>query len=149
MPTFLLFPLLLLAFPLLELYILIQVGQVIGALPTIGLCILTAFLGTVLLRQQGLGTLRRARASLNRGEMPARELLEGMALAIGGVLLLVPGFLTDLAGLACLLPFTRILLLRAVLKRMRVVSGSMRRRSANDADGHRTIEGDFRRRDRD
>lgn len=148
MPIFFLL-ILFLAVPLLELYILIQVGQVIGALPTIGLCILTAFLGTVLLRQQGLGTLRRARASLNRREMPALELLEGMALAMGGVLLLVPGFLTDLAGLVCLIPFTRRLLIRAALKRMRVVYRPMRRRSANDSDGPRTIEGDFKRRDHD
>lgn len=145
---FLLFLLLFLAVPLVEIYLLIQVGRVIGALPTIGLCILSAFLGSALLRQQGLGTLRRARANLNRGEMPALELLEGVMLVAGGVLLLVPGFVTDLVGLACLIPFTRRLLVSAALRRMRVVYGPMRRRSDIDPGGHRTIEGDFKRRDR-
>lgn len=143
------FFLLFLVVPLVEIYLLIQVGRVIGALPTIGLCVLTALLGGVLLRQQGLGTLRRARANLNRGEIPALELFEGVALAMGGALLLVPGFATDIAGLTCLIPFTRRRLMRAVLTRMRVVYGPARGRSGTDPGGHRTIEGDFKRRDRD
>lgn len=142
--------LLFLSVPLVELYVLIQVGQVIGALPTIGLCILSALFGSALLRHQGLETLRRARANLNRGEIPALELFEGVALALGGGLLLVPGFVTDFAGAACLIPFTRRRLIRAALKRMRIVYGPAHRRpGASSKEEPRTIEGDFERRDQD
>lgn len=146
MPIFLL---LFLIVPLVEIYLLIQVGQVIGALPTIALCILTAFVGSALLRHQGLGTLRRAQAGLNRGEVPALELFEGVALAVGGVLLLVPGFATDIAGLICLIPFTRRRVVGAVLRRLRIVYGPARRGSDGGPGGRRTIEGEFERRDRD
>lgn len=146
MPIFLL---LFLIVPLVEIYLLIQVGQVIGALPTIALCILTAFVGSALLRQQGLGTLRRAQANLNRGELPALELFEGVAVAVGGVLLLVPGFVTDIAGLVCLIPFTRRLVVGAALRRLRIVYGPLPGRSHSDPDGPKTIEGEFERRDRD
>lgn len=141
------FVVLFLVVPLVELYLLIQVGQVIGALPTIALCVLTAFIGGALLRQQGVETLTRARANLDRGRLPAIELFEGVAVALGGVLLLVPGFATDIAGLVCLVPYTRRLLLRAVLKRVRVTYGPARGRSGAGLKRHETIEGDFERRD--
>ena len=102
--------LLFLTVPLVEIYFLIQVGQQIGALSTILLCILTAALGTILLRIQGLLTLLRAREKLQRGEIPADNLLEGLILLIAGILLLTPGFVTDAIGFLCLVPSLRSLL---------------------------------------
>jgi UPF0716 protein FxsA len=95
------------AVPLLEIFLFIQVGGWIGAWPTIGLVVLTAIAGAFLLRWQGLATLFRARQSLDRGQLPARELLEGVFLVFGGALLLTPGFFTDAIGFACLIPPAR------------------------------------------
>lgn len=93
--------------PIIEIYLLIQVGGIIGALPTIGLVVLTAVLGVMLLRMQGIQTFLRFQQSLVQGRNPAGELLEGVALLIGGALLLTPGFFTDAIGFACLVPVTR------------------------------------------
>lgn len=86
---------------------LIQVGSVIGTWPTVGLVILTAVLGGILLRQQGEMTLSRAQMKMREGSMPAGEMVEGLFLAVGGALLLTPGFITDSIGLACLIPGIR------------------------------------------
>lgn len=102
--------LLFLTVPLVEIYFLIQVGQEIGALSTVLLCILTAAIGTILLRIQGMLTLLRARDKLGRGEIPADNLLEGLILLIAGVMLLTPGFVTDAIGFLCLVPSLRSLL---------------------------------------
>jgi UPF0716 protein FxsA len=111
--------LLIIAVPLVELYVLIKIGAVIGALPTLGLIILTALVGAALLRQQGLVTLRRFRTALDKGSLPAMELVEGVALLIGGVLLLTPGFVTDAVGFLFLLPITRKAMLKTAVKRSR------------------------------
>lgn len=103
--------------PILEMWVLIEVGGLIGALPTIGLVMLTAVIGVGLLRQQGLETLLRAQDRLNRGDIPATELLEGLFLAVGGALLLTPGFVTDAVGFACLIGPARRAIIRAVLSR--------------------------------
>ncbi len=141
--------LILLLVPLLEIYILIEVGGVIGALPTIALCVLTALIGTALLRQQGLQTLNRARRNIDRGTVPALEMFEGVALALGGILLLTPGFATDLVGFACLIPVTRRLLVGALLRRMHVVHGPIPGRRGEAHSGQRVIEGEYKRRDED
>ncbi|MDX1610327.1 MAG: FxsA family protein, partial [Halofilum sp. (in: g-proteobacteria)] len=117
------FLLLFLLVPLVEIYVLIEVGTVIGALPTIALCVLTAVVGAGLLRVQGFQTMRRAQENLNRGEIPAIEMFEGVALAFGGALLLTPGFLTDAVGFLCLVPWTRRWLIRMALARMQVQYG--------------------------
>ena len=147
--------LLLLFTPLIEIFILIEIGSVIGAVPTIGLCILTALLGAALLRHQGIRTLQRARTNLDRGTVPALEMLEGVALAVGGLLLMTPGFFTDAIGFACLIPFTRRLLVGMVLKRVHIVygpiEGSTRRHPPTGKGGAggepRVIEGEYQRRD--
>lgn len=110
------------AMPILEIYLLIQVGSSIGALATIAIVILTAVLGTWMLRAQGLSTLAKAQARLTGGEVPAFEMMEGLALGVGGALLLTPGFVTDAIGFACLIPFTRRLLVRSLSKRVTVGS---------------------------
>ena len=95
------------AIPILEMVVLIQVGQQIGALWTIVLVLLTAFIGINLLRYQGLSTLSRATWRMQSGQIPAQEMLEGILLAVGGALLLTPGFVTDTVGFLLLVPFTR------------------------------------------
>jgi UPF0716 protein FxsA len=97
----------LLVVPFVEIYLLLQVGGIIGAIPTIFLVVLTAVLGAWLLKQQGLATLQRFQNSLAQGTLPAYEMVEGPILLAGGALLLTPGFLTDIMGFACLIPQLR------------------------------------------
>ncbi|HEX7291656.1 MAG TPA: FxsA family protein [Conexibacter sp.] len=118
-------PLLILLFivvPLAELYVIIQVGQAIGALPTIGLLLLDSLLGSWLLRSQGRSVWNRFRATLAAGRPPARETADGALVIVGGALMLAPGFITDALGVLLLLPPTRAIvrrgLLRGVLARM-------------------------------
>lgn len=113
-------PILLLLFivvPIIEVFILIQVGQVIGAWWTVGLVVLTAVIGSLLLRMEGLATLFRLQNTLRRGEVPAFELMEGALLLVGGALLLTPGLFTDAIGFTCLLPWTRRPLVRWAMQR--------------------------------
>ena len=100
--------------PILEMYILIEVGGFIGALNTIGLVLLTALLGLILISQQGFRTLLNARNKLMQAELPTEELVTGIFLAVGGALLLTPGFVTDFIGFMCLLPFTRSFLMSLI-----------------------------------
>lgn len=140
--------------PIAELAVLIQIGSVIGVLNTVGLVFLTAVIGAWLLRQQGLATLLRANERLNSGELPAKEVAEGLILAVGGAMLLTPGFITDTFGFLCLLPGTRHWLAAQALKRM-TVAGQVHSRSffyqSRDANGD-IIEGEYQdqtRTDRD
>jgi UPF0716 protein FxsA len=102
--------------PIAELYVLIQVGQAIGVLPTIALLIADSILGAALMRSQGRAAWRRFNAALAEGRVPHREVLDGALVIFGGALLLTPGFLSDILGLILLLPPTRALV-RAVLVR--------------------------------
>jgi UPF0716 protein FxsA len=116
------FPVLALIFlvvPVVEIYILIQVGQVIGALWTVFFVVLTAVIGVQLLKRQGLSTLSRAQDKMNHGEMPAQELLEGMALMMAGAFLLTPGFFTDAFGFLLLIPTTRKMMMQAIIARLK------------------------------
>ncbi len=110
--------------PLIEITVLIQVGSMIGALWTIGLVVLTAFIGINMLRVQGLATLNRANWRMQSGQIPAQEMVEGIFLAIGGALLLTPGFITDAFGFMCLIPFTRAWMAGALKSRMVVMGRS-------------------------
>lgn len=93
--------------PIAEIAVLIQVGSIIGTWNTVALVIFTAILGGFLLRKQGEMTLSRAQLKMQQGTMPAGEMVEGLFLAVGGALLLTPGFITDTIGLACLIPGLR------------------------------------------
>ncbi|PKN31258.1 MAG: membrane protein FxsA [Deltaproteobacteria bacterium HGW-Deltaproteobacteria-18] len=93
--------------PVAEIYLLVTVGSSIGAFPTVALVILTALAGAHLARMQGLSTMMRIRENLDQGFMPAEELLDGVLIFLAGMVLLTPGFLTDIAGLLILLPVTR------------------------------------------
>ncbi|MDX1318627.1 MAG: FxsA family protein [Oceanospirillum sp.] len=114
------FLLLFIAVPLIEMVVLIKVGQQIGALSTIALVILTAVIGIALLKQQGIAMLNRANWKMNQGQIPAREMAEGIVLAVGGALLLTPGFVTDAFGFICILPGSRHFLLNLVLKNISI-----------------------------
>jgi UPF0716 protein FxsA len=104
----------LLVVPLLELYVLIQVGQVIGAPITIALLVLMSLAGAALLRREGARTWRSFRQASGAGRVPAKEVADGALVLFGGALLLTPGFLTDVLGLLCILPPTRAVLRRSL-----------------------------------
>lgn len=143
---FFLFLLIFVAAPLVELYLLIEVGSEIGALPTILLSIFTAMLGGVLVRMQGLSVLFRAQAQMANKEVPAIEMFEGVALLLVGVALLLPGFITDAIGFLLLIPPLRRWLLVTWLKRR----GALHPGEPGDRtepDSVRVIEGDYRRED--
>jgi UPF0716 protein FxsA len=93
--------------PVIEIYLLIKVGSQIGALNTVILVIATGFAGAYLARMQGLHTMYRVRASLDRGVMPTEDLLDAMLIFAAGMVLLTPGFVTDALGLLLLIPETR------------------------------------------
>lgn len=156
-------PLALIAFivvPIVEMVILIEVGGIIGALPTVGLVVLTATLGIWLLRLEGMATLARVQTRLDRGELPETELLEGIMLIVGGALLLTPGFVTDAIGFACILPGLRRPIARWIIRRgvLQAVTIINRRAGGGPFDpggptdprgrGDDIIEGDFTETDR-
>jgi UPF0716 protein FxsA len=105
--------------PVVELYVIIQVGEAIGLWPTLALLLLDAILGSLLLRHQGRGAWRRFNEALSQGRFPGKEVADGLLIVIGGTLLLAPGFLTDIVGLLLLIPPTRALV-RAVMKRFTI-----------------------------
>ncbi len=96
--------------PVIEIYVLISAGQQIGVLPTIGLIILTGIAGAALARSQGFALLNRIQNELSQGRLPQEELIDGAMILTGGLLLLTPGFCTDLFGFFLLTPVTRQLL---------------------------------------
>ena len=103
--------------PILELYVLIQIGSAIGVLPTIALLILDSVLGAALMRMQGRAVWLRFSRALAEGRVPGREVMDGALVIFGGALLLTPGFLSDILGLVLLLPPTRALVRKALVAR--------------------------------
>ena len=112
--------------PIAELYVLIQIGQAIGILPTIALLILDSILGAALMRSQGRATWRRFNRATAEGRVPGNEVLDGALVIFGGALLLTPGFLSDFLGLILLLPPTRALVRTLLVRRFagRIVAGA-------------------------
>ena len=104
------------ALPLAEIYALIKVGSWLGVFPTIALLVLVSALGAALVKREGLRVLRRMQEQVTAGRMPSNEILDGVCLLLAGLLLLVPGFVTDVIGLLLLLPPFRVVL-RSALKR--------------------------------
>ena len=107
--------------PVSEIYILIAIGGQIGILPSIALVILTGIIGASLARSQGLKALGRIRDSFQQGAVPGEELLNALLIAIAGIVLLTPGFLTDAAGLFLLIPATRTLCREWLKRRIELV----------------------------
>jgi UPF0716 protein FxsA len=118
--------------PLVEIYFLIKVGDVIGAGWTIFAIVATAVIGAGLLRVQGASTLLRAQLSLSKGSLPAMEMMEGFALALSGVLLLTPGFFTDTFGFLLLIPPVRRWLINRKLQDATFVQGDFTSSSHSD-----------------
>jgi len=153
-------PILFIVIPLIELYVIIAVGEEIGAFWTVILVLMTAFIGVNLLRMQGMSTLMRAQNSMSQGQVPAMEMMEGIAIAVAGVLLITPGFITDTLGFLCLIPATRQALIRYIMAKSTVHTtfnaGSdgfqPGQHHGHQQDGQqkksgRTIEGECRRED--
>ena len=126
--------------PILEMYVLIKVGGNLGALNTVLLVLLTALIGVALLRVQGFRTLMNAKNKLGMAQLPAEEIITGIFLAIGGALLLTPGFITDIFGFLCLVPFTRRILLKLFLNNLSPFEVVNKRKDEVKKDW---IEGEF------
>jgi UPF0716 protein FxsA len=144
------FLLLLVGAPLVELYVLIEVGSEIGALSTILLSVFTAILGAALVRLQGVSVLLRVQETLARGEAPALEMLEGAVLMMAGVMLLFPGFITDAMGFLMLVPPLRRQLIVAVLKRSGAIGPAPGGPAGDEGEEIRRvtiIQGEYRRED--
>ncbi len=133
--------------PIAEIMMLIEVGGRIGTLNTAVLVVLTAFIGSLMLRQQGMSTLFRARERIDSGALPLQEMMEGICLAVGGALLVTPGFITDFIGFVCLLPQSRRWLVKFVASKVMAspnfhVYGEHR---SSGARSGQVIEGEFDR----
>lgn len=132
--------------PFVEIYLLLQIGGIVGVLPTVFLVVFTAVLGAWLLRQQGFATWQRFQASLAQGAIPAYEMIEGPILLVGGALLLTPGFFTDAMGFACLIPFTRRKFAKYVIESQLInaqQAGSPFQKP--QAKNEKVIEGEFKK----
>ncbi|CAH7168699.1 Protein affecting phage T7 exclusion by the F plasmid [Vibrio chagasii] len=166
------FPILLLLFifvPIIEIGLFIQVGGFLGLWPTIALVLITAFVGASLVRSQGIQTLMSVQGRLQKGEMPAQQILEGVMLAVAGVLLLTPGFMTDALGMLVLLPAPRAMIAKKMMEKMVVknMSGGFHaggqagfgqspfgdepfnRDPFDQSKGGNTFEGEFEKKDDD
>ncbi|MBU5593662.1 membrane protein FxsA [Amphibacillus sp. MSJ-3] len=99
--------LLIISVPILEIVLLIWASSSVGVWSVIGLIVLTGLIGLTLAKHEGIDTLRRAQQNMQQGQLPAEEILDGICILFGGILLLIPGFITDIAGLLLMLPFTR------------------------------------------
>lgn len=106
----------LLAFPILEIYLLVQVGKQIGTLNTFILLAVTAMIGSALAKRQGIHILQQIQQQLSQNQLPAEKILYGLLAFIGGMLLLFPGFISDILGLSMLLPGTRYLWAKLAIK---------------------------------
>jgi UPF0716 protein FxsA len=154
MPLFRLLFIMFLIVPIIEIYLLIQVGEEIGAGWTVFLVVATAVIGAALLRHQGLATLYEAQGKMAHGELPATALLEGVMLLLAGALLLTPGFFTDILGFLVLVPMLRKRLARFLLSRGMMMGGATfssqhwhQSSQPHKDSSHKTIEGDYTRRD--
>ncbi len=106
--------------PIIELVVIIQVGQVIGAWYTVALLVAISVVGAWLVKREGLGVIRRFRRQLEAGSIPGREIVDGVLILFAGALLLTPGFLTDLFGILLLVPPVRAVIRTAVLRRFSI-----------------------------
>ena len=111
-PFFLIF----ICLPVLEIYLLIKVGGQVGALNTVALIFLTAIIGIYFAKLQGIQTLKSGMVNLYQNKMPVYEIMSGASIAIAALLLIIPGFFTDLVGFLLLIPFTRKIFFKLVLK---------------------------------
>ena len=129
--------------PTTEIYLLIQIGREIGAGWTVIGCVLTALIGAWLVKVQGIFIYQRAVQNINSGETPALELVEGLFLLIAGALLIIPGFVTDAIGFACLVPALRRTLAQILITRF-LIEVAERRRKQNSDTSEEVIDTTYR-----
>ena len=167
--------LLFIVMPIVEIMVLMNVGSLIGALPTIGIVILTAWIGAAMVRQQGMATYQSVQNKLAQGQIPSDEIIAAMLLLVAGVLLLTPGFITDGFGLLLLWPVSRAVMVKAVQAQMAKSKANQNQSSTffysnfqqsnhqqtpfsdidepasshhiNDGKSNQTIDGEFERKD--
>ncbi len=106
--------------PIIEITVIMQVGALLGLWPTVAIVILSAWLGAKYVRQQGLATLQSVQSKMAQGEMPSNEIVTGLMLLVAGVLLVTPGFVTDIFGLSLLIPGVRNAIAKYVQKHIKV-----------------------------
>jgi len=146
------------AVPIIEIFLLIKVGSIIGAIPTILMIIITAVIGAYLLKAQGISTINRVQSSLQKGEIPAIEMMEGLVLLICGALLLTPGFFTDALGFLALIPPIRTAFVVWALKHSNVMQtmgtpqqpfheGEFHRQHSEKHE-HIVIDGEYKKEDK-
>jgi UPF0716 protein FxsA len=133
-----------LALPLIEIALFILIGQTIGLLPTLLGIVLTGLIGALVLRWQGVAVLREMQTRMQQGEMPARQMGDAMLIGLGGLLLLLPGYFTDLVGLLLLLPPTRELIYRLLARNLKVVDVTTTYRRADDPELIELEQSDWR-----
>lgn len=104
--------------PAAELFLLIELGQLIGTLPTLGIIIFTGALGAYLARRQGLEVLRQMRAEMAAGQLPASSIADGVIILLAAAVLMTPGVLTDTLGFLCLIPATRRIIKQVLWRRI-------------------------------
>ena len=127
--------------PALEIFLMIKIGSVVGALSTLALIFLTAILGIFFARIQGLRTLKSGLINLYQNKTPIYELISGASIAIAAILLIIPGFLTDLVGFILLVPFTRKILFKVILKNKSTID--------EEKEKIDTIDGEIVKKDKD
>ncbi|MCI5077529.1 FxsA family protein [Oricola sp.] len=137
---FSLIPFALLVIPLLEIGVFIAVGSQIGVFPTLGMVVLTAIIGSILLRVQGFGLLTRMRTELDQGRVPGRDLVHGVMILIAGILLLTPGFVTDTIGFLLFVPPLRDAIWAFARSRVTVTSASHAHYETRRQQGPQTID---------
>lgn len=123
--------------PLLEIAMFIVVGRAIGLFPTLGLVIAAALLGAFVLRQQGLGVVNRLRGSMGSGTIPGRAMFDAMLIGLAGIMLVVPGFISDIVALLLLLPPVRDVIFARLASRVQVVETTTTYRRHADIDDPR------------
>jgi UPF0716 protein FxsA len=134
----------LLSVPFIEIYLLLEVGSLLGVFPTLVVIVFTAGVGTYLFRKQGFVTWKRVQESFAKGEIPAYEMIEGPILLVGGLLLITPGFFSDLLGFACLIPPVRKAIAKYILEQywIKAQPGSPFHPAAKQPDA---LEGEFKK----
>lgn len=125
--------------PIVEIAVLMQIGSLLGAWPTVAIVILTAWFGAKNVRQQGLSTMQSVQHKMHAGEMPSNEIITSFLLLVAGVLLITPGFITDAFGLLLLVPAVRNILLVNVQKHMATSASA----KTFNGQGGRTFDGEY------
>lgn len=142
-----------------EIYVLISVGSLIGAIPTIGLILLTGIIGVTMLKQQGFSVFAKLQEKMRQGQAPAQEMVEGVLLIIAGAFLITPGFVTDAIGFLWLIPQTREYFAKALIKKGMFKVQGMHAGASYQAGGNpfgqtrpqddeNTVDGEYERTDK-